>query len=95
MCACVCVRAFVVRTDEAVFIMEISWLSASVLAVYASGDVPAQSGCDLGATNVRIRVLCYFFPHPRLKTVHVGVCYIRHSEMIRLSLFGGQRCALL
>lgn len=72
--ACVCV----VRTDEAVFIIEISWLSASVLAVYASGDVLAQRGCDLDATNVHIRVWCYFF-HIHAQKQCTSVCAVTYG----------------
>lgn len=52
----VCVH--VVRTDEAVFIIKISSLSASVLTVSASDEVLEEMGCDLDATNVDI---CFLF----------------------------------
>lgn len=45
-----CVR--VVRTDEAVFIIEVSSLSASVLTVSASDEVLDKKGCALDATAV-------------------------------------------
>lgn len=52
------VRVFVrvITTDEAVFIIEISSLSASLLTVSASDQV-LDEDCDLDATNVDISFL--------------------------------------
>lgn len=61
-----CVR--VVRTDEAVFIIEIS---ASVLTVSASDDVRDERGCDLDATSVDISFL---FTSRHI--VYVSVCVL-------------------
>lgn len=82
----VCVH--VVRTDEAVFIIKISSLSASVLTVSASDKVLEEMGCDLDATNVDI---CFLF-----MCMSECVCsFIRPSEVSTFSLLGGQSCALL
>lgn len=51
------VYVHVVRTDEAVFIIEISSLSASFLTVSASHEVLDEKGCDLDATSVDISFL--------------------------------------
>lgn len=78
----VCVR--VVRTDEAVFIIEISSLSASVPTVSASDEVLDEKGCDSDATSVDISFLFYIRAHKR----YILVCVLLYDppKIITFSL---------
>lgn len=74
----------VVRTDEAVFIIEISSLCASVPTLSASDEVLDEKGCDLDATSVDISFL---FLHPHAQTEYFSACsFVRPPKVFTFSL---------